>query len=144
MNKEALLYGVIGLLGGVIIAGSAAGYAVNNNIKGMMRMMGVEKEMVRPERVQNHMGMSMSEMSKELKNKMGDDFDKAFIEMMVAHHEGAVDMAKLIPLRAKHEELRKLGENIISAQTKEIGDMKEWQKNWGYASSEMMQRMHGR
>jgi uncharacterized protein (DUF305 family) len=36
-----------------------------------------------------------------------------------------------------------LGEAIISAQTKEIADMKQWQQDWGYSSDEMMQMMHG-
>ena len=82
-------------------------------------------------------------MSEQLENLSGDDFDKAFIEMMIAHHQGAIDMAELSPDRAKHDEVKKLSEDIISAQQKEIADMKQWQEDWGYSSDDMMQMMHG-
>lgn len=137
MKKESIITGIVGLLLGVVIAGFTAGQAVNNNNTGMMRMMGMQTNTA------NHSEMSMSEMTEQLKGKTGDDFDKAFVEMMISHHEGAVAMAELIPSRAKHEEIKKLGEAIISAQTKEITDMKQWQKNWGYTSDEMMRTMHG-
>jgi uncharacterized protein (DUF305 family) len=142
MKKESIVTGVIGLLLGVIIAGFAAGQAVNNNNTGMMRMMGMHTDSTQ-QTATNHGEMSMNEMTEQLKNKTGDDFDKAFVEMMISHHEGAVAMAELIPSRAKHDEVKKLGEAIISAQTKEIADMKQWQKDWGYSSDEMMQMMHG-
>ena len=143
MKKESIVTGVIGLLLGVVIAGFAAGQAVNNNNTGMMRMMGMHTNDSTQQTATNHREMSMSEMTEQLKNKTGDDFDKAFVEMMISHHEGAVAMAELIPSRAKHDEVKKLGEAIISAQTKEIADMKQWQQDWGYSSDEMMQMMHG-
>lgn len=143
MKKESIVTGVIGLLLGVVIAGFAAGQAVNNNNTGIMRMMGMHTNDSTQQTATNHGEMSMSEITEQLKNKTGDDFDKAFVEMMISHHEGAVAMAELIPSRAKHDEVKKLGEAIISAQTKEIADMKQWQQDWGYSSDEMMQMMHG-
>jgi uncharacterized protein (DUF305 family) len=90
----------------------------------------------------DHSSMSMDDMNKQLEGLTGDEFDKAFTEMMIAHHEGAVDMAKLIPTRAKHEEVKTLGKAIIAAQTKEIAEMKQWQIDWGYRSENtMMQGM---
>ncbi len=143
MNKSntPVLYGIIGLLLGVVITGLAAGYSVNNEHKGMMRMMGMDTSKVQS--VSSHDEMSMAQMTEQLKNKTGDDFDKAFIEMMISHHEGAIAMAELIPGRAKHDELKKMGEDIISAQEKEVNDMKKWQQDWGFAGDEMMQQMHG-
>jgi uncharacterized protein (DUF305 family) len=143
MKKESVLAGVIGLLVGVIVAGFVAGQAVNNNYTGMMRMMGMDTARIAGQAATDHSTMSMAEMTQQLNNKSGDDFDKAFVEMMIAHHEGAVDMAELIPTRAKHSEIKTLGEAIIAAQTKEIADMKQWQKDWGYSSDEMMEMMHG-
>lgn len=143
MKKESIVTGVIGLLLGVVIAGFAAGQAVNNNNSGMMRMMGMHTNDTAQQTATNHSEMSMNEMTEQLKNKTGDDFDKAFVEMMISHHEGAVAMAELIPSRAKHDEVKQLGEAIISAQTKEIADMKQWQQNWGYSTDESMQMMHG-
>lgn len=68
----------------------------------------------------------------ELKDLKGDAFDKAFIEEMIIHHQGAIDMAKLIETNAKHEEIKTLGKAIISAQSSEIDMMQMWQKDWGY------------
>jgi uncharacterized protein (DUF305 family) len=143
MKKENIMVGIIGLLIGVIITGFAAGQAVNNNNTGMMRMMGMDTDSQQQQTATSHDTMSMADMTEQLKNKTGDDFDKAFVEMMISHHEGAVDMAELIPARAKHSEIKTLGEAIISAQTKEIAEMKQWQKDWGYSTDESMQMMHG-
>jgi uncharacterized protein (DUF305 family) len=142
MKRESIMVGIIGLLAGLLLAGATAVLAVNNDNHSMMGMMGMDTDHSHQQEANSHGEMSMSEMTEQLKNKTGDDFDKAFIEMMISHHEGAVAMAELIPSRAKHEEVKKLGEAIISAQTKEITDMKQWQLDWGYTSDEMMQMMH--
>jgi uncharacterized protein (DUF305 family) len=142
MKRESIITGIIGLLLGVGIVGFAAGRAVNNNNMGMMRMMGMRTNSSAQPTVTDPSEMSMSEMTEQLKNKTGDDFDKAFLETMISHHEGGAAMAELIPSRAKHDEVKKLGEAIIATQTKEISDMKQWQKDWGYSGDEMMQ-MHG-
>lgn len=88
--------------------------------------------------VMDHSKMTMDEMTEGLKGLKGDAFDKAFVEMMIVHHQGAVDMAKTIPENAKHAELKKLGVEIIAAQTKEIKMMQQWLKDWGYESGNMM------
>lgn len=131
MNKDSILYGVVGLLAGVVIAGFTAGQAVNSNNTGMMNMMGIRSS----QGMMDNGDMSMSGMLGELQNKTGDDFDAAFLQQMIIHHQGAIDMAKLIPQNAKHDELKKLGEAIISAQTKEIQDMKQWQADWNFDTS---------
>lgn len=78
------------------------------------------------------MNMSMTEMSEALENLSGDDFDKAFTEMMIDHHQGAIDMAEIAESRAKHQEIKDLSKEIIKAQTKEITDMRNWQNMWNY------------
>lgn len=143
MKKETIMFGIIGLLMGVVITGFAAGQAVNNNNTGMLRMMGVNMNNTSRQTTSSHSEMSMSEMAEQLKSKSGNEFDKAFVEMMISHHEGAVAMAELTPSRAKHDEIKNLGKAIITAQTKEIADMKQWQKDWGYSADESMQMMHG-
>ena len=91
----------------------------------------------------DHKSMSMMDMNKQLEGLSGDDYDKAFIEMMITHHEGAVDMAELSASRAKHDEIKQLSQAIITAQDKEIADMKQWQRDWGYSTGEMNDMMHG-
>jgi uncharacterized protein (DUF305 family) len=79
-----------------------------------------------------NMSSDMSMMSSSLKGLKGDEFDKKFISEMITHHEGAVDMAELALTNAKHQEVKTMAQNIISAQTKEIDEMQTWQKNWHY------------
>lgn len=146
MKKASILYGVIGLLAGVIIAGFTATYAVNNNNNGMMRMMGMHTDTTTTSQgMMNDDDMSMSEMTSSLKNKTGDDFDEAFIAEMIAHHQGAIDMANLAKQNAKHDEIKNLADDIVAAQTKEINEMKSWQTQWGYVSAsthDMNNMMH--
>jgi uncharacterized protein (DUF305 family) len=78
--------------------------------------------------------MSMSGMTESLKGKTGDDYDKTFVEYMIEHHQAAVDMARLSSANAKHQEVKDLSDAIISAQEKEIGEMKRWQRDWGYGA----------
>lgn len=137
MKKEAIMYGAIGLLAGIVITGFTAGYSVNNGYSNMMRAMGVSSNNI------DHMywyndddnSMTMNGMVANLSGKTNDDFDKAFIDEMIVHHQGAIDMAKLAEKSAKHNELKTLAGNIINAQTTEINQMKAWQLEWGYSST---------
>jgi uncharacterized protein (DUF305 family) len=54
-----------------------------------------------------------------------DDVDQAFAEMMIAHHEGAIRMARLAEARAGHDEIKQVAGDIIAAQQREIDIMKE-------------------
>lgn len=65
----------------------------------------------------------------------GEAYDKAFIGDMIVHHEGAVNMAELAMAQASHQEIKDLAATIVSSQSKEIADMKQWQQNWGYPAS---------
>lgn len=56
--------------------------------------------------------------------------DQAFIDMMVPHHQSAVEMAKIALDRAEHEELRSLAEDIIAAQEPEIQQLRQWRQSW--------------
>lgn len=78
------------------------------------------------------MQMASNSMADGLKGKTGDEFDKAFISQMIEHHEGAVVMAVQARQDARHDEIKAMAEDIISAQTREINQMKNWQKQWGY------------
>lgn len=133
MNKESILYGIIGLLVGVVITGFTATTAVNGNNRSMMQMMGMHNNSGHD--MMDGNDMSMSDMTANLKGKSGDDFDKAFISNMITHHQGAVDMANLAKQNAKHDDIKNLANTIITTQTNEINKMKSWQQQWGYGSS---------
>jgi uncharacterized protein (DUF305 family) len=99
--------------------------------------------------MQDHSAMMMEDemagMTNSLKGKTGDDFDKAFLTEMMAHHQQAIDMSKPAAANASHQEVKTLASNIITAQTGEISKMKMWQAEWGYtqsSSSDSMSGMH--
>ncbi len=57
-------------------------------------------------------------------------FDQRFIDMMVPHHQGAVEMARIAQDRAQHQEIRALADDIVRSQATEIDQMKAWRKAW--------------
>ena|SRR3989338_10137075 len=81
-----------------------------------------------------HSKMSMDDMMKvmnaKLKDKTGEVFDLAFLDEMIIHHQGAVEMAETALTNAYHQEIKNLAKNIIEAQTIEISLMESWRKSW--------------
>jgi uncharacterized protein (DUF305 family) len=53
------------------------------------------------------------------------DPDVDFLAMMIPHHEGAVEMARLLLIHGKDPLTRRLAEEIIASQTTEIAAMKQ-------------------
>ncbi len=54
--------------------------------------------------------------------------DRDFVAMMIPHHQGAVDMAKIELQFGNDPALKKMAEQIIASQESEIAFMKDWQK----------------
>ncbi len=84
------------------------------------------------------MGHMMS-MSKEQKQGMmmnmdlgaaDSSFDLRFINAMLPHHEGALEMAKEAQNKSKRPEIKKLAQEILTSQQAEIDQMKQWRKSW--------------
>ena len=57
---------------------------------------------------------------------MSGDIDKDFATLMIAHHEGAVDMAKKELVNGMSGKLKQSAQKIIDEQTKEIKAFKSW------------------
>jgi uncharacterized protein (DUF305 family) len=57
-------------------------------------------------------------------------FDQQFIDMMVPHHEGAVEMARIAEQRSQRPEIRLMASDILRTQASEIEQMKAWRKAW--------------
>ncbi|MEH2141156.1 DUF305 domain-containing protein [Nostoc sp.] len=74
---------------------------------------------------------------KQMNNSMAMDlgpadanFDLRFIDAMIPHHQGAVEMAKEAQQKSKRPEIKKLADNIIKSQNQEITQMKQWRQAW--------------
>ncbi|WP_324653840.1 DUF305 domain-containing protein [Georgenia sp. H159] len=63
------------------------------------------------------------------------DADTMFAQMMIVHHEGAIEMADLAVEKADSEEVRSLAERISAAQGPEIEKMTSWLEAWGEETS---------
>ena len=81
----------------------------------------------------DHSGHSMGgmltddELSK-LESASGAEFDKLFLEGMIAHHEGAIDMSRMIK-DTTTKEINAFGVNVVEVQSAEIREMKEILEN---------------
>lgn len=81
----------------------------------------------------------MMPMSKEMRAQMmmsqdlgaaDAEFDLRFIDAMIPHHEGALDMAKQALEKSARPEIQALAQNILSSQQQEIDAMKQWKQQW--------------
>ncbi|MDX8477128.1 DUF305 domain-containing protein [Mesorhizobium sp. VK24D] len=52
--------------------------------------------------------------------------DVDFVRGMIPHHQGAIDMAKVVIANGKDPEIRKLAEGVVKAQEAEIKEMQDW------------------
>jgi uncharacterized protein (DUF305 family) len=57
--------------------------------------------------------------------------DIDFARVMIPHHQGAIDMAKIVVAFGKDPEIRKLAEEIVKAQESEINFMQSWLQKRG-------------
>jgi len=62
-------------------------------------------------------------------------FDQRFLDQMIAHHLGAVMSAQMMIADSTRPELRDLAQRIITAQQREIDQMRAWRQDWYGATS---------
>jgi uncharacterized protein (DUF305 family) len=62
------------------------------------------------------------------------EFDRLFIDMMVPHHEAALEMARIAQERSDRAEIKQLATEILRSQEAEISRMRQWRKEWFGAS----------
>ena len=106
----------IALLGVVLISGPALGQQQNMRKSGQSPS--ADRDMMAGMEKMNHdMGAA----------PMTGDTDHDFVAMMIPHHQGAIDMARIQLRDGKDPTLHRLATAIVTAQDKEIAMMKKWQ-----------------
>jgi uncharacterized protein (DUF305 family) len=84
---------------------------------------------------QGHMGgpgrMGMGQRGTDLSAlQNATNFDQAFIQQMIPHHQMAVMMSSMTLANSRRPEIRKLAQSIIDSQSAEIAQMQQWYQTW--------------
>ncbi len=75
-------------------------------------------------------GMDMAMGDMVVSSDESKPYDQRFLEAMISHHQGAIEMAEMALQLADHAEIKTLAAAVIEAQTTEIEQMKGWLQAW--------------
>ncbi|HEX2863834.1 MAG TPA: DUF305 domain-containing protein [Deinococcales bacterium] len=78
-----------------------------------------------------HLGLMMTDLAGMMPAMTGaamNDPDKTFLTLMIPHHQGAVDMAKVALRKANHAQLKAMAQKVIADQSREIQEFQSWLK----------------
>lgn len=78
-----------------------------------------------------------AEASRKAVAPNGEYSDVAFVDAMIPHHEGALEMAEVAPDNAEHEEIRTLAQEIVEAQEAEIEELGKIRDGLGGSTMKM-------
>ncbi len=102
--------------------GMEDGHKHRRHHEGMAPMMGRHHEEARSSAMDdavNHMNHNMNKPSTG-------NADADYVRGMIAHHQGAIDMARAVLKNGQDEEVRAQARGVIKAQKAEIAEMREW------------------
>ena len=85
--------------------------------------------------------MSSAALSSGAMSSIHNDADVTFAQMMIVHHQGAIEMADLAPARAASSQVKDLAVQIKAAQGPEIEQMTSWLQAWGTSAGTDMNGM---
>lgn len=97
----------------------------DDQASGMMQMDTADTDGM-PDHVQENMRRMMISMPAMHEGMMNEDADVAFACGMIAHHQGAIDMAQVLIEYGEDPQMLALAEEIIAAQVAEIEEMSVW------------------
>lgn len=122
MNNKSLIYGFVGLVAGTAITG----LLVINRTEAQSQVS--EQNPLNPTQIQSQVPRQNRQRGMGMMNPQ--QADQHFIQMMIPHHQDAIDMANLAESKAKRPEIKKLAQDIKRDQNREIQQMKTWYKQW--------------
>ncbi|HOT82151.1 conserved exported hypothetical protein [uncultured Defluviicoccus sp.] len=129
---------VIALPAGLVVSGAVAGDATAQSGGGTMPMQHEHMSGTAGGPANSHNGPRSSDpvisayqaanekMHRDMMITFTGDADRDFVAGMIPHHQGAIDMAEVVLKYGRDPEIRKLAQEIIAAQQKEIAWMKAW------------------
>ena len=123
MNSKAILFGAIG-----IAALGIAAYTFLPSV-GMGPMAGMDQATTDGSNVSastKAFDGAMTSMMKAMMAAPTGKPDLDFMQGMIPHHQGAIEMSKVVLQFGKDAEVKALAENVIKAQEGEIALMKSW------------------
>jgi uncharacterized protein (DUF305 family) len=107
-----------------IVAAQEAEIGTLRRIEQDLEGMGIERGDLGLDEHERGMGHDLAEL------EQAEPFDRTFIELMIAHHEGAIRMARSELADGAHKALQKIAWDITAAQSREIAQMRSWSKRW--------------
>ncbi|HAA28902.1 MAG TPA: DUF305 domain-containing protein [Cyanobacteria bacterium UBA8553] len=113
MNKKTLIYGFVGLFTSSAIATEA----IATSTQAQSSRSRHQPHHIESQRTPAQRGTSQQS-------------ERHFIEMMIPHHQDAVEMADLALSRAKRPEIKRLAQAIKTDQNREIQQMRTWYRQW--------------
>jgi hypothetical protein len=120
---------------GAVLIGIGVGYVLGaaSGADSMHQM--PDGSMMNNDHAHSAMEDAMHDMTGALEGKTGAAFDQEFLEQMIVHHVGAVDMAEMVQRQSGNAELKAFAQAIDVAQTAEIAQMRAWQTEWNLNGS---------
>jgi len=130
MTTRTRLIVALALAGGVAAAGVAVAQTVPHKGQGGGHGAGHSQSAAKSERSASTIAFSAAneKMHRDMAIEFSGDADADFARGMIPHHQGAVDMAKIVIAFGKDPEIRALAEAVVKAQEAEIAFMREWLK----------------
>lgn len=71
-------------------------------------------------------GMATQEQLDRLRNAKGTDFDTLWLQLMIAHHQGALTMAEEVRQKGVDTRVQEIADDVVVEQTDEIQRMQGW------------------
>ncbi|MFE9096830.1 DUF305 domain-containing protein [Streptomyces sp. NPDC007264] len=93
-------------------------------MEGWLTAQGGDEPATAPHRHDGMPGMATADQLKRLRTARGEAFDRLFLTLMIAHHNGAITMAAEVKAQGNNIRIEEMADDVIAQQTSEIGRMR--------------------